>query len=162
MKLQLFYTKPCKMSRLFGYFFGGDFWGIGVYSNLACSATIDRRVDEAPLGSYNPISHSLIVCWRVPSLSASSRWVKPRWRRKAWMWLLSHFIRFALSRLFMTGFYTIQGKSSKWGDCLLTSPHSGFIFGNPIPLYSVPFRNGVYPPYPYQGENISKEGLRPS
>ena len=29
---------------------------------------IERRVDEAPRGLYIPVSHSLIVCWRVPSL----------------------------------------------------------------------------------------------
>ncbi len=30
------------------------------------------------------VSHSLIVCWRVPSSSAISCWVRPRWRRSAW------------------------------------------------------------------------------
>ena len=36
-----------------------------------------------PRGVYMPVSHSLIVCWRVPICCASSSWLIPRWRRRA-------------------------------------------------------------------------------
>ena len=46
---------------------------VASYLNLACSAIMESKVAEVPLGLYIEVSHSLIVCWRVPSLSASSR-----------------------------------------------------------------------------------------
>ena len=58
--------------------------------NLACSAIMESSVAEAPRGRYIPVSHSLTVCWRMPSLADSSLWVRPRWRRSAWMLALSH------------------------------------------------------------------------
>ncbi len=51
--------------------------------NLACSAMMERSLAEAPRGRYMPVSHSLMVCWRVPRRSESSRWVRPRCRRRA-------------------------------------------------------------------------------
>ena len=80
---------------------------------LDCSATIDKRVAEVPRGRYMPVSHSLIVCWRVPSLSDNSRWVIPRWRRSAWIRWLFHCSRLICGCLLMLKFYTIQCKPSK-------------------------------------------------
>ena len=45
--------------------------------NFACSAIIDSRVAEAPRGRYMPVSHSLMVCCRVPSRLENSVCVKP-------------------------------------------------------------------------------------
>ncbi len=61
-----------------------------LYSNLALSATMVRSVDDAPRGWYMPVSHSLMVCWRVPSWSAISCWVRPMCSRRARTRLLSH------------------------------------------------------------------------
>lgn len=55
----------------------------GVYLKPERSATRDSRVAEVPRGLYIPISHSLIVCWRVPSSSASLAWVSLICRRNA-------------------------------------------------------------------------------
>jgi hypothetical protein len=38
-----------------------------LYSKPALSATIVSSVDEAPRGWYMPVSHSLMVYWRVLS-----------------------------------------------------------------------------------------------
>ena len=62
--------------------------------NRACSAIIERSVAEAPRGRYIPVSHSLMVCWRVPSLADNSLWVRPRCRRNAWMLSPSHCLFF--------------------------------------------------------------------
>jgi hypothetical protein len=81
--------------------------------NLAFSATMDNNVAEAPRGRYMPTSHSLMVCWRVPSFSESSCCVRPRWRRNAWMLVPSHCLR-PVSRCFFTpAFYTMQCKTVK-------------------------------------------------
>ena len=54
---------------------------------------MDSRVDDAPLGWYKPSSHSLIVCWRVPSLSAISCCVRPICFLRAFTSVLFHFFQ---------------------------------------------------------------------
>jgi len=78
--------------------------------NLAFSATIDSKVAEAPRGRYIPVSHSLMVCWRVPSLSDSSCWVRPRCRRRAWMLALSQCFGSYFRLVLMPAYYTMQCK----------------------------------------------------
>jgi len=75
------------------YSSGGD---AASYLKLARSAIIDRRVAEVPRGRYMPVSHSLMVCCLVPSLSAIWCWDRPRCRRRAWIFRSSHwpFFRF--------------------------------------------------------------------
>ena len=50
-------------------------------------------VAEVPRGLYMPVSHSLIVCWRVPSSSASLDCVSLICRRSARTPGPSHLIR---------------------------------------------------------------------
>lgn len=71
-----------------------------MYLNLASSATMDSSLDEAPRGSYMPVSHSLMVCCRVPSFCDISVCVSPICQRKAWMLPASHwFFLFGCFRL---------------------------------------------------------------
>jgi hypothetical protein len=60
------------------------------YLNLACSAIKESSVAEVPRGRYIPVSHSLIVCWRVPSFSESPCCVSPKCRRRDWILSPSH------------------------------------------------------------------------
>ena len=106
--MQLLYTLSCICQASLD----ASFNGVASYLNLARSAIIDSRVDEVPRGLYLPTSHSLIVCWRVPNCSASSRWVSPKCCLRAWMRWLSHCGRFTLRWLLIARIYTIQGKLS--------------------------------------------------
>ncbi len=81
--------------------------------NLAFSATMESSVAEAPRGWYMPTSHSLMVCWRVPSCSESSCCVRPRCFLKAWMLALSHCFFFAPPLFTIRTFYTMQCKRVK-------------------------------------------------
>jgi hypothetical protein len=89
-------------------------------------------VVEVPRGSYIPVSHSLIVCWRVPSLSAISRWVSPRWCLNAWMCSLSHCGRLTLFCFLLVGLYMIPGRLSNPRIASLPSTFSRLNPGRPL------------------------------
>lgn len=49
-----------------------------------------RIVTDAPRGAYMPVSHSLIVCWRMPISCDSAVCERPRWVRSARMLSACH------------------------------------------------------------------------
>jgi hypothetical protein len=49
-----------------------------------------RIVTEAPRGAYIPVSHSLIVCWRMPISRDSAVCESPRWVRRSRMLSACH------------------------------------------------------------------------
>jgi hypothetical protein len=129
--------------------------------NLAFSATMDNNVAEAPRGRYMPTSHSLMVCWRVPSCSDISCCVRPRWRRKAWMLALSHcFFTFV--------FYTMQCKSVKIvmiGDVECSSAGSPKYFPPGKPRGSLPSprlirKRQAAPPWRFSARGSRADGGR--
>jgi hypothetical protein len=59
------------------------FFSFALYLKPERSATNVSSVAEVPRGLYIPVSHSLIVCWRVPNSSASLDCVNLICRRSA-------------------------------------------------------------------------------
>ena len=62
----------------------------GSNSKFELTARSVRIVTEAPRGAYIPVSHSLIVCWRMPISRDSAVCESPRWVRRARMLSACH------------------------------------------------------------------------
>src|SRR5215471_5754884 len=80
---------------------------------------VSRRSD-IPRGRYMPVSHSLIVCWRVPICCASSSWLTPRCLRSARTPSLS---QTAFRRAITPASYTVPCTGSTGRDGLTLTPY---------------------------------------
>ncbi len=78
--------------------------------NFAFSAIMERSLAEAPRGLYMPVSHSLMVCCRVPSCSDNPVCVRLRCRRRAWTLSPSHWFLVPGAFFPMPEFYTMPDK----------------------------------------------------
>ena len=107
------------------------------YWKSARSAMMVKSFADDPRGSYLWVSHSLIVCWRVPSCSAIFSWVRPRWLRNARTSLLvqRRLIPFVIDRKHTRFRVRCQGAiptSGRWRRCFRRSEVSR------IPMAMIP------------------------
>jgi hypothetical protein len=88
--------------------------GCASYSKPARSAMRLRMVREVPPGRYIPLSHSLIVCCRVPNSPDSCYWVRPRWSLNAFTLSAFHWLLgVLLVRYSIAPSYTVRCKHQR-------------------------------------------------